>query len=58
MTGTSKQIVEVKNISQSGRSKVSVALEGRRFPSHERGFQKRSQALALSARSSNLFIST
>jgi hypothetical protein len=34
------QKVEVKNVSQNGWSKASVALEGRRVPSHERGFQR------------------
>ena len=46
-TGTSKPIVEEKNVSQSAGSKASLALEGRMV--QESGFQNRSRALALSA---------
>jgi hypothetical protein len=57
-TGTSKNIVEVKNISQRGRSKEFVALEGRLVLSQDSSFQNRSLALLLSACSSNPLIST
>jgi hypothetical protein len=46
------------NVSQSAGSKASLAVVGRMAPSHAMGFQKRSRALALSACSSRLSIST
>jgi hypothetical protein len=49
--------VDIK-VSQSAGSKASLADVGLMVPSHERGFQKSSRALALSACSSNPFIST
>jgi hypothetical protein len=49
--------VDIK-VSQSSGSKASLADVGLMVPSHERGFQKSSRALALSACSSNPFIST
>ena len=54
----SKPSVVETNVSQSAGSKASLAEEGLMAPSHERGFQKSSRALALSACSSRLFIST
>jgi hypothetical protein len=57
-TGTSKLVVEVKNFSQGAGSKASLALEGRMVASQESGFQNRSRAFALSACSSNPFITT
>ena len=56
--GTSKLSVVETNVSQSDGSKASLAEVGLMAPSHERGFQKSSRALALSACSSRLFIST
>ena len=56
--GTSKPSVVETNVSQSAGSKASLAVVGLMAPSHERGFQKSSRALALSACSSRLFIST
>jgi hypothetical protein len=56
-TETSTPSVVETNVVQSAGSKASLALEGRVVPSHERGFQKRSRALALSAGSSNPFLS-
>jgi hypothetical protein len=56
--GTSKPSVVETNVSQSAGSKASLAEVGLMAPSHERGFQKSSRALALSACSSRLFIST
>ena len=56
--GDSKTSVVETNVSQSAGSKASLALVRRIAPSHERGFQKSSRALALSACSSRLFIST
>jgi hypothetical protein len=56
--GTSKPIVVDTKVSQIAGSKVSLAVVGLMVPSHERGFQKSSLALALSACSSNPFIST
>ena len=50
--GSSKPSVVETNVSQSAGSKVSLAEVGPMAPSHERGFQKRSRALALSACSS------
>ncbi len=55
--GTSKPSVVETNVSQSAGSKASLAEVGLMAPSHERGFQKSSRALALSA-CSRLFIST
>jgi hypothetical protein len=53
--GTSKpSVVDIK-VSQSAGSKVSLADVGLMVPSHERGFQKSSRALALPACSSNPF---
>jgi hypothetical protein len=57
-TGISKHIVVETKVSQSAGSKASLALVGRMVPSQERGFQKRTWALALSAYSSKPFIST
>ena len=50
----------MKDVSQSGWSKASVALEGREGPEQKKGgvLPKGSRALALSACSSNPFIST
>ena len=56
--GTSKPSVVETNVSQSAGSKASLAVVGRMAPSHAMGFQKRSRALALSACSSRLSIST
>jgi hypothetical protein len=50
--GTSKPIVVETNVSQSAGSKASLELVGLIVPSHERGFQKSSRALSLSACSS------
>ncbi len=47
--GTSKPRVVETNVSQIAGSKASLALVGRIAPSHERGFQKSSRALTLSA---------
>jgi hypothetical protein len=56
--GTSKRVVET-NVSQNAGSKASLALVVLMSPSHERAsFQKSSWALALTACSSRLFIST
>ena len=54
----SKPSVVETNVSQSAGSKASLVEVGLMAPSHERGFQKSSRALALSACSSRLFIST
>jgi hypothetical protein len=55
--GTSKpRVVDIK-VSQSVGSKASLSDVGLIVPSHERGFQKSSRALSLSACSSNPFIS-
>ena len=56
--GTSKPSVMETNVSQSDGLKASLAEVGLMAPSHERGFQKSSRALVLSACSSRLFIST
>jgi len=56
--GTSKPSVVDTKVSQSAGSKASLADVGLMVPSHERGFQKSSRALELSACSSNPFIST
>ncbi len=56
--GTSKPSVVETSVSQSAGSKASLAEVGLMAPSHERGFQKSSRALSLSACSSRLFIST
>ncbi len=56
--GTSKPRAVETNVSQSAGSKASLGEVGLMAPSHERGFQKSSRALALSAGSSRLFIST
>ena len=56
--GDSKPSVVETNVSQSAGSKASLADVGLMVPSHERGFQKSSRALALSACSSSPFIST
>jgi len=56
--GTSKPSVVETNVSQSAGSKASLAEVGLVATSHEKGFQKSSRALALSACSSRLFIST
>ena len=56
--GTPKPSVVDTKVSQSAGSKASLALVGRIAPSHERGFQKSSRALALPACSPNPFIST
>ena len=56
--GTSKPSVVDTKVPQSAGSKASLADVGLMVPSHERGFQKSSRALALSACSSNPFIST
>jgi len=56
--GTSKPSVVETNVSQSDGSKASLAEVGLMAPSRERGLQKSSRALALSACSSNPFIST
>ncbi len=56
--GTSKpRVVETKVAHRAG-SKALLPLESRMVPSHERGFQKRSQALELSDCSSSPFVST
>ena len=55
--GTSRPSVVETNVCQSA-GKASLAEVGLMAPSHERGFQKSSRALALSACSSRLFIST
>ncbi len=56
--GTSRpSVVDIK-FSHSAGSKASLADVGLMMLSHERGFQKSSRALALSACSSNPFIST
>ncbi len=55
--GTSKPSVVETKVTQSAGSKASLAEVGLMSPSHERGFQKSSRALALSACSSRLFIS-
>ena len=55
--GTSKPIVVETKVSQIAGSKASLADVGLMVPSHERGFQKSSQALVLCACSSNPFIS-
>ena len=47
--GTSKPSVLETNVSHSDGSKASLAVVGLMAPSHERGFQKSSRALALSA---------
>jgi len=54
----SKPSVVETNVSHSAGSNASLAEVGLMAPSHERGFQKSSRALALSACSSRLFIST
>jgi hypothetical protein len=55
--GTPKPSVVETKVSQSAGSKASLADVGLMVPSHERGFQKSSRALALSAWSSNpLFV--
>ena len=51
--GTSKPSVVDTKVSQSAGSKASLADVGLMVPSHERGFQKSSRALALSACSSS-----
>jgi hypothetical protein len=56
--GTSKPSVVETNVSQSAGSKASLGEVGLMAPSHAMGFQKSSRALALSACSSRLFIST
>jgi hypothetical protein len=56
--GTPKPSVVETKVSQSAGSKASLADVGLMVPSHERGFQKSSRALALSAWSSNPLIST
>ena len=56
--GTSKPSVVDTKVSQSAGSKASLADVGLMVPSHERGFQKISRALSLSACSSRPFIST
>ena len=56
--GTSKPSVVDTKVSQSAGSKASLADVDLMVPSHERGFQKSSWALALSVCSSNQFIST
>jgi hypothetical protein len=56
--GTSKpSVVDIK-VSQRAGSKASLVDVGLMVLSHERGFQKSSRALALSAWSSNPLIST
>ena len=55
--GTSKPSVVDTKVSQIAGSKASFADVGLMVQSHERGFQKSSRALALSACSSNPFIS-
>ena len=54
--GTSKPSVVDTKVSQIAGSKASFADVGLMVQSHERGFQKSSRALALSACSSNPFI--
>ena len=56
--GTSKPSVVDTKVSQSDGSKALLADVGLMVPSHERGFQKSLLVLALSACSSNPFIST
>ena len=56
--GTSKPSVVDTKVSQSAGSKASLADVDLMVPNHERGFQKRSRTLVLSACSSNPFIST
>jgi hypothetical protein len=51
--GTPKPNVVETKVSQSAGSKASLADVGLMVPSHERGFQKSSRVLALSACSSN-----
>ena len=51
--GTSEPSVVDTKVSPSAGSKASLADVGLMVPSHERGFQKSSRALALSACSSN-----
>jgi hypothetical protein len=56
--GTSKPSVVDTKVSQSDGSKALLADVGLMVLSHERGFQKSSRALLLSACSSNPCIST
>ncbi len=56
--GTSKPSVVDTKVSQIAGSKSSLADVDLMVPSHERGFQKTSRTLVLSACSSNPFIST
>ena len=56
--GTSKPSVVDTKVSQSAGSKASLADVDLMVPNHERGFQKSSRTLVLSACSSNPFIST
>ena len=55
--GTSKPSVVDTKVSQSAGSKASLADVGLMVPSHERGFQKSSQALALSTGSLLMLVS-
>ena len=54
---TPKPRVVETNVAQSAGSTASLADVGLMVPSHERGFQQRSRAWALSACSSSPFIS-
>ena len=54
--GTSKPSVVDTKVSQSAGSKASLADVALMVPSHERGFQKSSRALALSACSSRIHL--
>ena len=56
--GTPKPSVVETKVSQSAGSKASLADVGLMVPSHERGFQKSSRSLALSACSSDPLIYT
>jgi hypothetical protein len=56
-TGTSKPEAVVRNVSQRAGSKVSLMIVGR-MVHQERGLQKRTLVLTLSACSSKQFIST
>ena len=58
MMGTPKPSVVDTKVSQISGSKALLVDVGLMVQSHERGFQKSSRALALSASSSNPFIST
>ena len=56
--GTTKPSVVDTKVSQSAGSKASLADVDLMVPNHERGFQKRSRTLVLSACSSNQIAST